>query len=270
MASCSKRLEGKVAIVTGSSSGIGFAIAQGLAENGAKVLMCSRSQDNIDKAVSSLKELHLDVTGTVCDVSNRQHVKDLVQKCVDTYGQLDIVVPNAAISTYFGPLLEITDELWDKYMDTNLKTGFWIARDALPHLQKTKGTIIYVSSTMAYNPLPNVGMYSITKTGQLALIKLLAYELAGKGIRVNAISPGCTDTDLASKSYDAFSKLAGEAGMQVSKEALIQSTNDKVIPMKRFAQPSEMAGAVVFLASQDSSYITGEVINIGGGLSTRL
>lgn len=250
-----KKLDGKVAVVTGSTSGIGYAIAQGLAENGAKVLISSRKQENVDEAVAALQTKGLTVEGTVCHVSHEEDRKNLIKKAIDEYGKLDILVLNAGINPVFGPLLQTPEKAWDKIFDTNVKCGFLLAKEAAPYLEAAKGSMTFVSSITAFVPANMLGAYSVSKTALLGLVKALAAECAPKGVRVNGIAPGIIKTD--------FSKALTDTDM--ISEKLLQDT-----PLMRFGESSECAGTVVFLSSDDASYITGETIVIAGGMSSRL
>lgn len=250
-----KKLDGKVAIVTASTAGIGFAIAQGLAENGAKVLISSRKQENVDKALEKLKNEGLDVSGTVCHVNKEEDRTKLIHKAVSDYGQLDILVSNAGVNPYFGPMLQTPESAWDKIFDSNVKCAFLLAKEVAPHLEKTRGSMLFVSSILGFNPSQILGAYSVSKTALLGLVKVLAGECAPMNIRVNGIAPGIIKT--------AFSSTLTET--PAISETILNS-----IPLKRFGTPSECAGTAVFLSSDDASYITGEIISVTGGMQSRL
>jgi len=250
-----KRLDGKVAVVTASTDGIGYAIAQGLAENGAKVVISSRKQVNVDKAVKSLQDLNLDVTGTVCHVGKEEDRKLLFQKAIDVYGQVDILISNAGISPVYAPILQTPEKAWDKIFDINLKSGYLLAQAAAPHIQKSKGSMLFVSSITGYTPFSMIGAYSVSKTALIGLVKALSQECAPMGVRVNGIAPGTIKTEFASMLTETD---------EVNKMILANT------PLNRFGTPQECAGAAVFLSSDEASYITGEIIAMTGGMQSRL
>lgn len=255
MSTISKRLEGKVAIVTASTAGIGYAIAEGLAENGAKVVISSRKEDHVEHAVKKLKERNLEVSGCVCHVGNDRDRKGLLQKAIDEYGQLDILINNAGINPAFGPMLNTTEDQWDKIFSVNVKAGFLLTQLAMPHLVKTKGSVVFNSSITGYNPFPAIGAYSVSKTAILGMVKALAVECGPTGVRVNGIAPGIIETNLSE------TLTSTEA---ISKPLL------KTIPLNRFGKPSDISGLAVFLSSEEASYITGETILVTGGTLARL
>nr|XP_002167023.2 short-chain dehydrogenase/reductase SDRA [Hydra vulgaris] len=249
------RLEGKVAIVTASTNGIGYSIAECFAENGAKVLISSRKKENVEKSVLALKEKGFDVRGMVCHVGKSADRKNLVEKALNDFGKIDIFVSNAAVNPVACPLLDTPEEAWDKIFDLNLKSSFLLAKEAVPHLSKTRGSMLFVSSVAGFMPMPLLGAYSISKTALLSLVKVLSAECALKGVRINGLAPGVIKTD--------FSSFLTNSD-QISASFLEQT------PMRRFGEPAECAGAAVFLSSDDASYITGETIVIGGGYNCRL
>ncbi|ESO82883.1 hypothetical protein LOTGIDRAFT_211528 [Lottia gigantea] len=256
MASCAGKLLGKVAIVTASTEGIGFAIARRLGQDGAKVMISSRKEDNVKQAVEKLKNEKLEVEGMVCHVGKTNDRSNLVKKTIERFGAIDILVSNAAVNPYFGPMMNIKEEQWDKIFDINVKAAFLLCQEAVPHIAKRgSGSIILVSSVAGYSPLSLLGPYGVSKTALLGLAKAMAPELAQSNIRVNVLAPGIIKTN--------FSKAIW--------------TNDNVhnqvvkqIPMNRMGEPEDCAGTVSFLASDDSKYITGESILVTGGMTARL
>jgi len=246
------RLTGKVAIVTASTEGIGYAIARRLGQDGAHVVISSRKQKNVDKAIEELKAESLSVSGMVCHVSNPMHRKDLINKAVTENGGIDILVSNAAASPHFGPMLEISEHAWDKLWDINVKAGFMLCKEAVPHMrERGGGSIVFVASMAGFNPFPLIAPYSVTKTALFGLTKALAGSLATENIRVNAIAPGVIKTKFAAMLTEADPANVG-------------------IPMNRFGTPDECAGTVSYLVSDDASYVTGETIPISGGMPSRL
>ena len=251
-----KLLLDKVAIVTGSTKGIGFAIAKKLAREGASVVISSRRQENVDSAVAEFKRENLPHLGIACHVAKEGDRKNLVHQTVAKFGKIDILVSNVAVSPHFGNIIDASEKQIDKIFDTNVKSSFLIARDCHPYLKASKGNIIFVSSVGAYLPFQGIGWYSISKTSLVALTRVLAKELGGDGVRVNCIAPGVIRTD--------FSKALTESQEAVSRMM-------EQIPLGRLGEAEDCAGAVVFLASEDlSSYVTGECISMTGGMQSRL
>ncbi|WOK95103.1 hypothetical protein Cni_G03810 [Canna indica] len=248
-----RRLEGKVAIVTASTQGIGFAIAERLGFEGASVVISSRKQKNVDDAVEKLRSKGLDVIGVVCHVSNPQHRKDLVEKTIQKYGHIDIVVSNAAANPSVDSILDTSESLLDKLWDINVKSSILILQAAGPYLQKGS-SVILISSIAGYHPQASMAMYGVTKTALLGLTKALAAEM-GPDTRVNCIAPGFVPTHFA----DFITKS----------DAIRKTVEDQTL-LKRLGTTGDMASAAAFLASDDSSYITGETIVVAGGMPSRL
>lgn len=251
-----KRLDGKVAIVTASTEGIGFSIAKRLAEDGAAVVISSRKERNVENAVEHLRKLNLKVTGLKCHVGESQDRKRLFEETVHTYGKLNILVSNAATNPVAGGVLECEESVWDKIFDVNVKSSYLLAKEALPYLRKEKNSsIVFISSLAGYDAFDVLGAYSVSKTALIGLAKAASKQLASEGIRVNCLAPGIIKTRFSKTLYE--SESANEAA--ISK-----------IPMRRLGSPEEMAGIVSFLVSDDASYITGETIVASGGMSGRL
>ncbi|KAK3086802.1 hypothetical protein FSP39_023634 [Pinctada imbricata] len=258
--SSAKKLAGKVAIVTASSDGIGYAIAERLGMDGAKVMISSRKQKNVASALEKLKAKNLDVDGVVCHVAKNEDRRKMIQQTVERFGGIDILVSNAAANPHFGPLLDCTEEAWDKIFDTNVKATFLLVKEVVPHIEaRGEGSIVLVASLAGYSQahFRMIGAYSISKTTLLGLTKGLVYDLSPKNIRVNCIAPGVIKTHFS----EALWKNEESSATQMQ---LAQT------PLRRFAEPSECAGTVSFLVSDDSSYITGETIVIAGGVDARL
>ncbi|XP_039447039.1 dehydrogenase/reductase SDR family member 4 [Culex pipiens pallens] len=251
------RLQGKVAVVTASTDGIGFAIAERLGREGAKVVVSSRKEQNVKKAVDQLKSAGLDVTGVKCHVANAADRKALFETAMKQYGGIDILVSNAAVNPEVGAVLDASEEAWDKIFDVNVKCSFLLAKEALPLIRQRKsgGSIVFVSSIAGFQPFSLLGAYSVSKTALFGLTKAASQDLAPENIRVNCIAPGIVRTKFA-------------AALQDSETA--RATALEKIPMNRFAEPKEIAGVCAFLVSEDASYITGETIVASGGMSSRL
>lgn len=250
------KLKGKVAIVTASTDGIGFAIAERLAADGASVVVSSRKENNVTRAVEKLKSSGYSVSGVVCHVSKASDRERLIKEAQDKFGGIDILVSNAAVNPGVGPVLESPEELWDKIFEVNVKAAYLLSKEVLPHLRKRRGgSIVYISSIAGFDPLGLLGVYSVSKTALLGLTKVAAKDLASENIRVNCVAPGIVITKFSSSLHES----------KEAKEALLRS-----IPMGRMAIPKEISGVVSFLVSDDASYITGETIVASGGMTSRL
>ncbi|XP_018562880.1 dehydrogenase/reductase SDR family member 4-like [Anoplophora glabripennis] len=249
------RLCGKIAIVTASTDGIGFAIAQRLAREGAKVIVSSRKEKNVNEAISKLSNEGLDVKGLVCHVSKADDRKKLFDQA-NKFGGLDILVSNAAVNPEVGDVLDCSESSWDKIFDVNVKSAFLLAKEAVPLLKQSKeGRIIFISSIAGFQPLGLLGAYSVSKTALLGLTKAAALQLGPEGITVNCVAPGIIKTKFSSA-------LTSNEGAE--SEILSQ------IPLKRLGDPHDISGVVAFLASKDGAYLTGENIVVSGGMPSRL
>ncbi|XP_046396518.1 dehydrogenase/reductase SDR family member 4 [Ischnura elegans] len=255
-ATASPRLKGKVAVVTASTDGIGFAIAKRLADEGASVVVSSRKEKNVQEAVKKLSQEGLSVDGVVCHVSKAEDRARLFNKAVDKFGGIDILVSNAAVNPTTGPVLEIDESSWDKIFDVNVKAAYLLSKEALPFIRKRGGgSIIYVSSIAGFQPFNLLGAYSVSKTALFGLTKAASQDLAPENIRVNCIAPGVVKTKFSSALHES----------EDAREIALRN-----IPMNRLAMPHEMGGVAAFLCSDDASYITGETIVVSGGMPSRL
>ncbi|KAL4628222.1 hypothetical protein ACB092_05G221300 [Castanea dentata] len=248
-----KRYEGKVVIVTASTQGIGFSIAERLGLEGASVVVSSRKQNNVDEAVEKLKAQGIEVLGVVCHVSNEQQRKNLIDKTVQKYGKIDVVVSNAAANPSIDDILQTQESVLDKLWEINVKSSILILKDAAPHLQKGSSVVI-ISSFTAYQPPATMAMYGVTKTALLGLTKALAAEMA-PNTRVNCVAPGFVPT-----SFAAFLTTNDAIRKEIEQRSLL----------KRLGTTQDMAAATAFLASDDASYITGEILVVAGGMPSRL
>ena len=248
-----KRLEGKVAIVTGGSRGIGAAIARSFAREGAKVVIASRKQPGLDTAADAI---NADFPGAVipraCHIGKIVAVREFVQWVTDEVGVPRVLVNNAATNPYFGPMMGVEEWAFDKTFDVNLKGYFEATRAVANQLIKAKetGSVISVTSVLGMRAAPMQGIYGMTKAGIISMTQTLAVELGGAGIRLNAIAPGLVDTALAS--------------MLTSSDDLTRMFTDRTA-VKRIAQPEEIAELAVYLASDESTYVTGQTIPVDGG-----
>jgi 3-oxoacyl-[acyl-carrier protein] reductase len=243
------RLKNKVALITGGGSGIGEATVLRFSEEGAKVVINDVNRDNANKVAKKLKAKGCGVLVCIADISKKTDVDDMIKLIVERFGKLDILVNNAGINRdSFAK--KMTEEQWDKVIEINLKGSFLCAQAALgPMSEQKSGRII---NTASIGALGNIGQanYSASKAGVIGLTKTLALEGARYNITVNCVSPGATNTPMTAK-------MPPEIVQMVKKK----------IPLGRFAEPKEIADIHVFLASEESSYITGQVIFVDGGIS---
>uniref|UniRef100_A0A7E4VL18 Dehydrogenase/reductase SDR family member 4 n=2 Tax=Panagrellus redivivus TaxID=6233 RepID=A0A7E4VL18_PANRE len=250
-----KFLTDRVAIVTASTKGIGFAIAKRLGMDGASIVVSSRKQKNVDEAVTALRHEGVECDGVVAHVGIDDDRKKLVDFALDRFGKLDILVSNAAVNPHYGDLMSVSDSHWDKLLNVNVRSAFLLTQEAVPHLEKSgNGNIVFVSSVAGYSPFDGIGAYSIMKTALLGINKSLSQNLARKNIRVNAIAPGVIRTDFSRALTDGPAPLKA----------------DTLIPLGRFGEADECAGAVSFLVSDGASYMSGEVIGVNGGMQARI
>lgn len=194
-----KKLEGKVCIVTASSDGIGFAIAKRLGLDGAKVVVSSRKQSNVDEAVKSLKDQGVvDVIGLTCHVAKESDRKKLFAETIRKFGGIDILISNAAVNPAMSPVLETKEEVWDKVFDVNVKASYLLAKEVKPFLVKRGGgSIVFISSIGGYRLNDSYGAYTVSKTVLLGLTKAAALECVKDNIRVNCVAPGVIETRFA-------------------------------------------------------------------------
>ena len=253
MTSISKQfnLAGKVAIITGSSKGIGKAIAKGLAENAAQVVISSRSQEACDAVANELRAAGLKAIGIACHIGKAAQRENLVAQTMEAFGRIDILVNNAAINPVFGPIEEVDPAIFDKIMEVNVKAPWSLSNLVLPHLQAHKnGSIINIASVEALTPGFGLGIYSTSKAAILMLSKNQAKEWGKHSVRVNAICPGLIKTKFSAALWQN-EKILGK----------IQNT----LPSQRMGMPEEMVGLACLLASDAGSYMTGGVYTADGG-----
>jgi NAD(P)-dependent dehydrogenase (short-subunit alcohol dehydrogenase family) len=245
-----KRLEGKVAVVTGGNSGIGLATAKRFYEEGARVVISGRNQKTLEDAV---KQIGKDVLAVRADVSKTEDLDKLFATVLQKLGKIDVLFANAGIYK-FAPLAATTEGLYDELFDINAKGVYFTIQKALPALNDG-GSIIINTSVASELGVVNGSVYAATKSALRSFTRSLAAELTERGIRVNAVSPGPIDTP------DGFARTG------LPKEQVDQFVRDLVakVPMKRIGQPSEIAAAVAFLASSDASYMTGSEVTVDGG-----
>lgn len=244
-------LSGKVALVTGASRGIGENIARLLAKQNARVIISSRKQEDCEKVAASIRDDGGDATAMACHIGDLEQMSQLFDKIEASFGQLDILVNNAATNPYFGHILDTDLTAYQKTVDVNIRGYFFMSTAAGKIMRNHQGgAIVNVASVNGVIPGAFQGIYSITKAAVISMTKAFAKECAAHNIRVNALLPGATDTKFASA--------------LVKNEAVLQQLMPHV-PMQRVAEPSEMAGAVLYLVSDAASYTTGSCITVDGG-----
>ena len=246
-------LKNKVAVITGSSRGIGKAIAIRFSELGAKVIVSSRKIDACEHVVKEIINTGGSANAFECNISNKNSCKELIDFAKKKYGKIDILVCNAASNPYYGDLADIPDESFEKIMNNNVKSNLWLCKNVIPYLKKNKsGSIIIVSSIAGLQGVKNLGAYSISKTADIGLIRSLAVELGKYNITVNGLCPGIIKTDFAKALWE---------NPDILKEV------ESYAPLKRIGNTDEVAGAAVLLASKPGAFITGQVITMDGGIT---
>ena len=253
MTAASFDMSGKVALVTGSSRGIGRAIAEAFAEAGAKVVISSRNQDACDRVARTIRSRGAEAVAIACNVSDRDAVDSLASGVAERLGSIDVLVGNAATNPYFGPLLEIEDRAWDKVMGTNVRGNLWLCNRVIPAMaERGAGAVILVSSIAAFKGDATLGAYAVSKAAEIQLVRSLAVEWGPSGVRVNAIAPGLVRTEFARALWEDDRRRAAR---------------ERVTPLRRIGEPDDIAGAAVFLASGASAYVTGQCIVVDGGVT---
>lgn len=246
-------LAGKVAIITGASRGIGQSIAEHYAQAGAKVVLASRKQDALDEVAAGIKESGGEALAIAAHTGKKDTLKALVDKTVEAYGKVDILVNNAATNPHFGALLDAEDSMWQKTIEVNLMGNFWLCQNVVPMMRENGGgSIINVASINGIRPGSMQGIYSASKAAVISLTKTLSVELGSDNIRVNAIAPGLIQTKFAQAIW--------------GNEVILKGIQDRT-PLGRIGQPKEIASIALWLASDLSSFATGEVFVIDGGLT---
>ncbi|MBX3232411.1 MAG: glucose 1-dehydrogenase [Labilithrix sp.] len=245
-------LEGKVAIVTGASRGIGEAIARSFAANGAKVVLASRKIEGLTAVAESIGSDR--AIAVAAHTGKEEDCVRLVATAVEKLGKVDVLVNNAATNPYFGPMLDIDEGAWDKTFEVNTKGYFWMTREVAKHLRarEAPGSVIHMASVAGLIASPAQAVYGMTKAAIISMTKTLAYELAPNKIRVNAIAPGFVDTRFAAA--------------VLKNDALLDEVI-RMTPLRRYAKPDEIAGAALYLASDAASYVTGHTLAVDGGMT---
>lgn len=246
-------LSGQVALVTGSTKGIGEAIVKRMAEHGAKVVVSSRKADACDKVAGEINDAHGADTAIAvpCNISHKEELEKLVNATMQKWGRIDALVCNAAVNPYFGSSADIPDDAFDKVMDVNIKSNHWLCNLVLPQMvERGAGSITVISSIGGLKGSAILGAYAISKAADMQLVRNLAVEYGDKGIRANAIAPGLIKTYFARALWEDEKILEGATSGSA---------------LRRIGMPDEIAGAAVFLASDAGAFMTGQTMVIDGG-----
>ena len=246
-------LTGQVAVVTGSSRGIGRSIAETMAQMGAKVVVSSRKSEACEEVAAGIRQAGGDATVIAANISKKDEVEALVAKTVEKYGRLDCMVSNAAVSPYFGPMTGLEDDAFDKLMNNNVRSSLWLAKLSKPHMDKQGGgTIIIISSIAGIRAGGNLGGYAVSKAADFGLARALATEWGQNNIRINCIAPGLVKTDFARALWEDDKRRA---------------RTESATPLRRLGNVEDIGGIAAFLASKAAAFITGQIIVADGGVT---
>jgi NAD(P)-dependent dehydrogenase (short-subunit alcohol dehydrogenase family) len=246
-------LHGKVAIVTGASRGIGYSIAEFFGAARAKVVLTGRNPADVDEKADKLKKKGYDVTGVQCSVEHTEDLKHLVEKTIELYGHIDVLVNNAGVNPTYGNIQDLDAEVFDKLMNINVKAPFELSKICFPYLmQSSSASIINIGAAEGIKPEPKLGLFGVSKAALISLTKAFAKEWGDYGIRVNVICPGLTKTS-------SNEILWSNDRLMVDRM--------KRLPIKRMGERREIAAMALFLASSASSFTTGTVMTVDGGLT---
>jgi NAD(P)-dependent dehydrogenase (short-subunit alcohol dehydrogenase family) len=244
-------LSGKVAVVTGSSKGIGRAIAERMAEHGARVVVSSRKADACAVVADGIRARGGEATVIPCNISRKEELAALVEGTVSLWGGIDVLVCNAAVNPYYGPSAGISDEAFDRIIGSNVRSNLWLTNMALPGMAaRGGGAVIIISSIGGLRGSAMLGAYAISKAADMQLARNIAVEWGPKNIRANCIAPGLVRTDFARALWE-------------NPEIYNNRTRDT--PLQRIGEPDEIAGAAIFLAAASGSFTTGQTIVVDGG-----
>jgi NAD(P)-dependent dehydrogenase (short-subunit alcohol dehydrogenase family) len=248
-------LAGQVAVITGSSRGIGRAIALRMAEAGAKVVVSSRKAEACAEVVQAITDAHgADAAIAVpANISSKAELQHLMDEATRHYGRIDVLVCNAASNPYFGPMAGISDEQFRKVLDNNVMANHWLINFTAPQmLARQSGSIIIVSSIGGLRGSDVIGAYNVSKAADFQLARNLAVEFGPSNVRVNCIAPGLIRTDFAKALWE---------------DPVMLKRRTATTPLRRIGEPDELAGAAIFLASQAGSFVTGQAIVVDGGVT---
>ena len=246
-------LDGKVAIITGSSRGIGRASAEAMARLGAKVVISSRKVEACEAVAQNIRQRGGAASVIACNISRKHEVEALVAGTLQSHGRIDILVCNAAVNPVYGPLGELTDEAFDKVMGSNVKSNLWLCNLVIPAMaERGDGAVVIVSSIAGLRGTGTLGAYGISKAADFALARNLAVEWGPQNVRVNCVAPGLVKTDFARALWENPELLARRTA---------------TTPLRRIGKPEEIGPIVAFLASPAARFITGQVIVADGGVT---
>ncbi|MBV8298919.1 MAG: SDR family oxidoreductase [Candidatus Eremiobacteraeota bacterium] len=246
-------MTGRVALITGSSRGIGRAIAERMAEAGAKVVISSRKAGACEEVAAGIRARGGSAIAHAATISDKAALQGLVDHTLAEWGRIDVLVCNAAVNPYFGPLLSITDEAFDKIMASNVRSNVWLCSMVIPGMaERGGGSVIVISSIAGVKGNQHLGAYGISKAADLQLVRNLAVEWGPKNVRVNAIAPAIVRTDFARKLWE---------------DPDVYASATRAYPLRRIGEPDEVAGPAVFLASNAGSFVTGTVLMVDGGMT---
>jgi NAD(P)-dependent dehydrogenase (short-subunit alcohol dehydrogenase family) len=246
-------LTDQVAVITGSSKGIGRSIAETMAALGAKVVVSSRKQEPCEEVAAGIRKNGGEAIVIPCNISRRPEVEALVSGTLKAFGKIDILVCNAAVNPVFGPLGKLTDEAFDKIMGANVKSNLWLCNMVIPGMaQRGGGAVVIISSIGGMRGSEMLGAYAISKSADFALARCLAVEWGPKNVRVNCVAPGLVKTDFARALWEDESRVA--------------QRNERT-PLRRIGMPEEIGPVAAFLASRAASFITGQILVADGGVT---
>ena len=244
-------LKGRTALITGSSRGIGRAIAERMAQAGARVVVSSRKQEACDEVVAAIRGAGGEAVAIPCNITTKSELESLVARTREAFGKIDILVCNAAVNPHYGPTQEIPDSAFQKVLDCNIRSNHWLCQLVIPEMaERREGTVIIVSSIGGLKGSSALGTYGLSKAADMALARNLAVEWGPRNVRVNCIAPGLIRTDFAKALWenpDTYNATVTR------------------YPLRRIGEPDEIAGTAVFLASAAGSFVTGQTIVVDGG-----
>jgi len=244
-------LTGKVALITGSSRGIGRAIAERMAQAGARVVVSSRKQDACDAVVDEIRRAGGEAVAIPCNITYKEELEKLVARTREAFGKIDVLVCNAAVNPHYGTTQDIPDSAFEKILDCNIRSNHWLCQLVVPEMaERGDGAVIIVSSIGGLKGSSSLGTYGLTKAADMALARNLAVEWGPRNVRVNCIAPGIVRTDFAKALWD---------------DPAVYERAIERYPLRRIGEPDEIAGTAIFLASRAGSFLTGQTIVVDGG-----